>query len=124
MLLQFLLTSRLRHQAAAQPLPLVADGLQAGWHGRVAALPALLQGLAARLLAWPSCHRLQIPRPLTLPHCLTLPRRLRPAALACPQIDACKRASARSITAVLPYFGYARADRKTQVSYGEASALS
>lgn len=37
------------------------------------------------------------------------------------QIDACKRASARSITAVLPYFGYARADRKTQVSYGEAS---
>jgi ribose-phosphate pyrophosphokinase len=27
-------------------------------------------------------------------------------------IDACKRASARSITAVLPYFGYARADRK------------
>lgn len=34
-------------------------------------------------------------------------------------IDACKRASARSITAVLPYFGYARADRKTQVSYGE-----
>ena len=30
-------------------------------------------------------------------------------------IDACKRASARSITAVLPYFGYARADRKTQV---------
>jgi hypothetical protein len=30
-------------------------------------------------------------------------------------IDACKRASARSITAVLPYYGYARADRKTQV---------
>ena len=29
-------------------------------------------------------------------------------------IDACKRASARSITAVIPYFGYARADRKTQ----------
>lgn len=28
-------------------------------------------------------------------------------------IDACRRASARSITAVLPYFGYARADRKT-----------
>jgi len=27
-------------------------------------------------------------------------------------IDACKRASARSITAVIPYFGYARADRK------------
>lgn len=27
-------------------------------------------------------------------------------------IDACKRASARKITAVLPYFGYARADRK------------
>lgn len=28
-------------------------------------------------------------------------------------IDACKRASARSITAVIPYYGYARADRKT-----------
>eukprot|EP00899_Mesostigma_viride_P007594 jgi/Mesvir1/16836/Mv15729-RA.1 len=27
-------------------------------------------------------------------------------------IDACKRASARTITAVIPYFGYARADRK------------
>uniref|UniRef100_A0A7S0RPG3 ribose-phosphate diphosphokinase n=1 Tax=Pyramimonas obovata TaxID=1411642 RepID=A0A7S0RPG3_9CHLO len=27
-------------------------------------------------------------------------------------IDACRRASARSITAVIPYFGYARADRK------------
>jgi len=27
-------------------------------------------------------------------------------------IDACKRASARNITAVIPYFGYARADRK------------
>eukprot|EP00884_Botryococcus_braunii_P016541 jgi/Botrbrau1/3570/Bobra.0078s0027.1 len=29
-------------------------------------------------------------------------------------IDACKRASARSITAVIPYFGYARADRINQ----------
>ena len=28
-------------------------------------------------------------------------------------VDACKRASARQITAVTPYFGYARADRKT-----------
>lgn len=32
-------------------------------------------------------------------------------------IDACKRASARSITAVIPYFGYARADRKVLVSH-------
>ena len=29
-------------------------------------------------------------------------------------VDACRRASARSVTAVIPYFGYARADRKTQ----------
>lgn len=28
-------------------------------------------------------------------------------------IDACKRASARKVTAVLPYYGYARADRRT-----------
>ncbi|WP_320664718.1 ribose-phosphate pyrophosphokinase [Prochlorococcus sp. MIT 1223] len=28
-------------------------------------------------------------------------------------VDACKRASASQITAVIPYFGYARADRKT-----------
>jgi hypothetical protein len=32
----------------------------------------------------------------------------------CVMIDACRRASARSVTAVVPYFGYARADRKTQ----------
>ncbi|KAE9607395.1 putative ribose-phosphate diphosphokinase [Lupinus albus] len=29
-------------------------------------------------------------------------------------IDACRRASAKNITVVIPYFGYARADRKTQ----------
>lgn len=34
-------------------------------------------------------------------------------------IDACKRASARSITAVIPYYGYARADRKSHGRYGQ-----
>ncbi|KAJ9707093.1 hypothetical protein PVL29_002194 [Vitis rotundifolia] len=29
-------------------------------------------------------------------------------------IDACRRASAKTVTAVIPYFGYARSDRKTQ----------
>ncbi|KAL3142681.1 ribose-phosphate pyrophosphokinase 1 [Trebouxia sp. C0009 RCD-2024] len=39
-------------------------------------------------------------------------------------IDACKRASARSITAVMPYFGYARADRKTQGRESIAAKLA
>jgi ribose-phosphate pyrophosphokinase len=39
-------------------------------------------------------------------------------------IDACKRASARSVTAVIPYYGYARADRKTQGRESIAAKLS
>lgn len=39
-------------------------------------------------------------------------------------IDAAKRASARSITAVIPYFGYARADRKTQGRESIAAKLA
>ena len=32
-------------------------------------------------------------------------------------IDACRRASARNVTAVIPYFGYARADRKASLNF-------
>ena len=39
-------------------------------------------------------------------------------------IDACKRASARSITAVIPYYGYARADRKTHGRESIAAKLT
>lgn len=39
-------------------------------------------------------------------------------------IDACRRASARTITAVIPYFGYARADRKTQGRESIAAKLA
>ena len=38
-------------------------------------------------------------------------------------IDACKRASARRITAVIPYFGYARQDRKDQPRVAIAAKL-
>lgn len=42
----------------------------------------------------------------------------------CITIDACRRASARTITAVIPYYGYARADRKTQGRESIAAKLT
>ena len=39
-------------------------------------------------------------------------------------VDACKRASARQITAVIPYFGYARADRNTAGRVNNSEAHS
>lgn len=38
-------------------------------------------------------------------------------------IDACRKASAKNITAVIPYFGYARADTKTQSRQSIAAKL-
>lgn len=94
-----------------RPPPLL---LLCRWHDSSrAAAPSPL--LASKLLRTPACGR----QPA-----LAQPHMRRPPPSRRPQIDACKRASARSITAVLPYFGYARADRKTQVSYGEASGVA
>eukprot|EP00959_Pyramimonas_sp_CCMP1952_P463740 9485447-Pyramimonas_sp.AAC.1 len=39
-------------------------------------------------------------------------------------IDACRRASARNVTAVIPYFGYARADRKVRPARPPMTRLS
>ena len=38
-------------------------------------------------------------------------------------LDALRRASARRITAVMPYFGYARQDRKTGVAHADQAKL-
>ena len=38
-------------------------------------------------------------------------------------IDSCKRASASRITAVIPYFGYARSDRKDEGRVAIAAKL-
>ncbi|CAH2057996.1 unnamed protein product [Thlaspi arvense] len=39
-------------------------------------------------------------------------------------IDACRRASAKTITAVIPYFGYARADRKASPSLSVLESIT
>ena len=39
-------------------------------------------------------------------------------------IDACRRASCRSITCVIPYYGYARADRRTSGRESIAAKLA